>query len=142
MEKWFIVQTRPRWEKKVADCLEQKGIQIFCPVKKVRRKWSDRIKTIEEPVFKACVFVKITTEQRTAVRLTDGVVNIIYSNGKPAVVKEKEIDTLRKLIPVSEVLVFEKLKERQNEKQHQSFQAYLDHFNQWLATCMERPKLV
>jgi transcription antitermination factor NusG len=142
MEKWFIVQTRPRWEKKVADCLEQKGIQIFCPVKKVRRKWSDRMKTIEEPVFKACVFVKITMEQRTAVRLTDGVVNIIYSNGKPAVVKEKEIDTLRKLIPVSEVLVFEKLKERQNEKQHQSFQAYLDHFNQWLATCMERPKLV
>jgi transcription antitermination factor NusG len=139
MEKWFIVQTRPRWEKKVADCLEQKGIQIFCPVKKVRRKWSDRMKTIEEPVFKACVFVKITMEQRTAVRLTDGVVNIIYSNGKPAVVKEKEIDTLRKLIPVSEVLVFEKLKERQNEKQHQSFQAYLDHFNQWLATCMERP---
>ena len=100
------------------------------------------MKTIEEPVFKACVFVKITMEQRTAVRLTDGVVNIIYSNGKPAVVKEKEIDTLRKLIPVSEVLVFEKLKERQNEKQHQSFQAYLDHFNQWLATCMERPKLV
>ena len=126
----------------MADCLEQKGIQIFCPVKRVRRKWSDRIKTIEEPVFKACVFVKITMEQRTAVRLTDGVVNIIYSNGKPAVVKEKEIDTLRKLIPVSEVLVFEKLKERQNEKQHQSFQAYLDHFNQWLATCMERPKLV
>jgi transcription antitermination factor NusG len=139
MEKWFIVQTRPRWEKKVADCLEQKGIQIFCPVKKVRRKWSDRMKTIEEPVFKACVFVKITMEQRTAVRLTDGVVNIIYSNGKPAVVKEKEIDTLRKLIPVSEVLVFEKLKERQNEKQHKSFQAYLDHFNQWLATCIERP---
>jgi transcription antitermination factor NusG len=142
MEKWFIVQTRPRWEKKVADCLEQKGIESFCPLKRVKRKWSDRMKTIEEPIFKTCVFVKITSEQRTDVRLTDGVVNFVHDNGKPAVVKGKDIDALRKVLPVSEMLVLEKGQEKLNGKQHKSLQIYLDNFGQWLATSMDRPKLV
>jgi transcription antitermination factor NusG len=88
--KWYAIYTRPRWEKKVNTLLEAKGIESYCPLNRVRRKWSDRIKTIEEPLFKSYVFVKIDEEGRTNVRMTDGVINFVYWNGKPAIVKEYE----------------------------------------------------
>jgi transcription antitermination factor NusG len=96
--KWYAVYTRPRWEKKVNGLLLQKGIESYCPLNKVRRKWSDRIKTVEEPLFKSYVFVKVKEEERTEVRMTNGVVNFVYWNGKPAVIKEKEIQTIKRFL--------------------------------------------
>jgi len=94
-QKWYAIYTRPRWEKKVNGLLVQKGIEVYCPLNKVRRRWSDRIKTIEEPLFKSYVFVRISDEERTGVRMTNGVVNFVYWNGKPALIKEKEIQTIK-----------------------------------------------
>jgi transcription antitermination factor NusG len=96
--KWYAVYTRPRWEKKVNGLLLQKGIEAYCPLNKVRRKWSDRIKIVEEPLFKSYVFVKINDEDRTSVRMTNGIVNFVYWNGKPAVIKEKEIQTIKRFL--------------------------------------------
>ncbi len=75
--KWFAIYTRPRWEKKVHILLMQKGIESYCPLNKVRRRWSDRIKLVEEPLFKSYVFVKTDEAGRTPVRMTDGVVNFV-----------------------------------------------------------------
>src|SRR5688572_26933388 len=96
--KWYAVYTRPRWEKKVNGLLLQKEIESYCPLNKVRRKWSDRIKIIEEPLFKSYVFVKIAEEERSKVRMTHGVVNFVYWNGKPAIIKEKEIQTIKRFL--------------------------------------------
>jgi transcription antitermination factor NusG len=97
-KRWFAIYTRPRWEKKVTALLVQKGIESYCPLNKVRRRWSDRIKIIEEPLFKSYVFVKVDEDERTNVRMTDGVVNFVYWNGKPALIREKEIQTIRKFL--------------------------------------------
>ena len=78
--------------------LLEKNIESYCPLNKVRRKWSDRIKTIEEPLFKSYVFVKIADEHRSQVRMTNGVVNFVYWNGKPAINKEKEIETIKRFL--------------------------------------------
>lgn len=78
--------------------LLNKGVESYCPLNKVRRKWSDRIKTIEEPLFKSYVFVRIGEEARTDVRMTDGVINFVYWNGKPALIKEKEIQTIKRFL--------------------------------------------
>lgn len=96
--KWYAIYTRPRWEKKVNGLLVEKGIQSYCPLNKVRRKWSDRIKTIEEPLFKSYVFVKIEDADRTSVRMTSGVVNFVYWDGKPAIIREREIQTIRRFM--------------------------------------------
>ncbi len=96
--KWLAVYTRPRWEKKIDSLLQERGIESYCPLNKVRRKWSDRIKVVEEPLFKSYVFVKITDEDRTAVRMMGGVINFVYWEGKPAVIKEREIATIRKFL--------------------------------------------
>jgi transcription antitermination factor NusG len=96
--KWYAIYTRPRWEKKVNGLLSAKGIESYCPLNKVRRKWSDRIKTIEEPLFKSYVFVKIDEDARTNVRMTDGVINFVYWDGKPALIKEREIQTIKRFL--------------------------------------------
>jgi transcription antitermination factor NusG len=96
--RWYAIYTRPRWEKKVNNLLLEKGIESYCPLNRVRRKWSDRIKIIEEPLFKSYVFVKINDDERTNVRMTNGVVNFVYWDGKPAIIKEKEIQTIRRFL--------------------------------------------
>lgn len=78
--------------------LKEKGIESYCPLNKIKRKWSDRIKTIEEPLFKSYVFVKVDESSRTTVRMTNGVINFVYWDGKPAVIKEKEISTIKRFL--------------------------------------------
>lgn len=97
-KKWLALYTRPRWEKKVHTLLSEKGIESYCPLNKVRRQWSDRVKTVEEPLFKSYVFVRVNEAERTAVRLTNGAINFIYWNGKPAQVREKEIATIKQFL--------------------------------------------
>lgn len=96
--KWLAVYTRPRWEKKVNQLLLEKGLESYCPLNKVRRKWSDRVKIVEEPLFKSYVFVKVCDEDKTNVRMTNGAINFVYWNGKPAVVKEKEISAIKRFL--------------------------------------------
>jgi transcription antitermination factor NusG len=97
-KSWFVLYTKPRWEKKVYTLLTDNGIEAYCPLSKVRRKWSDRIKWVEEPLFKSYVFVRISQEEQTNVRMVSGVVNFVYWLGKPAVVKNKEIEVIRKFL--------------------------------------------
>jgi transcription antitermination factor NusG len=114
--KWFAIYTRPRWEKKVNGLLLQKGIECYCPLNKVRRKWSDRIKLVEEPLFKSYVFVKVTDEQRSDVRMTNGVVNFVYWNGKPAIIKEKEIQTIKRFLDEHENVEAVKMNVQEGER--------------------------
>jgi len=94
----LAIYTRPRWEKKVNQLLTEKGFESYCPLNKVKRKWSDRIKVVEEPLFKSYVFVKVAEKERTEVRMTSGAINFVYWNGKPAVIKEKEINAIRRFL--------------------------------------------
>ena len=96
--KWLAVYTRPRWEKKVNKLLNEKGLESYCPLNKVRRKWSDRMKIVEEPLFKSYVFVKVGEGDRTTVRMTNGAINFVYWDGKPAVIKEKEIIAIKRFL--------------------------------------------
>ena len=114
--KWYAVYTRPRWEKKVAALLQQRGIESYCPLNKVRRRWSDRMKTIEEPLFKSYVFVRVADAARTSVRMTDGVINFVYWNGKPAVIKDKEISIIKRFLDEHENVMLQKIEVGVNER--------------------------
>ena len=95
---WLAVYTKPRWEKKVHARLQAKGIVSDCPLNVVHRQWSDRIKKVEEPLFKSYVFVQVLPAAQTEVRLTEGVINFVYWNGKPAIIHPQEIDTIRRFL--------------------------------------------
>lgn len=96
--KWFAVYTKPRWEKKVYSRLIERGTEAYCPLNKVRKKWSDRVKWVEEPLFKSYVFVRLTAEEMTDIRMVNGIVNFVYWLGSPAAVKDNEIEAIRKFL--------------------------------------------
>ena len=95
---WYAVYTKPRWEKKVAALLTEAGIENYCPINKVTRQWSDRKKVVLEPVFKGYVFVKVEDAKKWEVRSVHGVLNFVYWLGKPAVIRDEEIDVIRKFL--------------------------------------------
>jgi transcription antitermination factor NusG len=97
-KNWFALYTKPRWEKKIDGALQKKGIESWCPLQKVERQWSDRKKIIEEPLFKSYVFVHIDSTERTKVLMTDGVLNFVYYLGKPAVIRDEEVNTIKKYL--------------------------------------------
>jgi transcription antitermination factor NusG len=97
-KNWYVVYTKPRWEKKVARQLEQKGIEHYCPLTKVQRQWSDRKKIVLEPLFSAYVFVHLEETQQLPVKQTDGVMNFVYWLKKPAVIRDEEIDTIKRFL--------------------------------------------
>jgi transcription antitermination factor NusG len=98
MLSWYAIYTRPRWEKKVAALLLERGIENYCPLNKVTRKWSDRRKVVVEPVFKGYVFVRVEEKNKWAVRDVPGILNFVYWLGKPAKIRDEEIEMIRKFL--------------------------------------------
>lgn len=82
----------------VASILSYKGYQQFVPTYISRRKWVDRVKLIERPLFAGYVFCRTTEASTGLVRATPGVVHIVGFNGHPAPIPEEEILALHKII--------------------------------------------
>lgn len=95
---WYAVYTRPRWEKKVASLLEEKGIVNYCPLNKVNRQWSDRKKVVLEPLFKGYVFVRVAEANKWELLTVNGIVNYVHWLGKPAHIRDHEIATIRRFL--------------------------------------------
>ena len=95
-DKWYILQTRSRFEKKCFNQLSLQGISVFLPTHKVKRQWSDRIKVIELPLFSGYIFIQFEEKDRYTILNTPGIVRFVSFCGVYATLKEKEIDTIRK----------------------------------------------
>ncbi|TPE42521.1 transcription termination/antitermination protein NusG [Pontibacter mangrovi] len=96
--KWYAVYTKPRWEKKVAQALSQQQLENYCPLNKVTRQWSDRKKIVQEPLFTSYVFVHVTEKQHTQLRQVNGILNLVMWLGKPAVIRDEEIEAIRRFL--------------------------------------------
>jgi len=97
-KKWHAVYTRPRCEKKVSEILTRKKVENYCPINKVVRQWSDRKKIVHEPLFSSYVFVRVSEEEITALKDTHGIINVVYWLGKPAVIRDHEIETIQRFV--------------------------------------------
>jgi len=95
---WHAVYTRPRAEKKVLRRLEQRSIQAYLPLCKEERKWSDRVKTVEVPLFRGYVFVKVGEAGAMNTLRTPGVAQIVTFRGKRAVIPEAQIEGVRQIL--------------------------------------------
>jgi transcription antitermination factor NusG len=124
---WYAIYTKPRWEKKVHALLTEKKIESYCPLNKVRKKWSDRMKTVEEPLFKSYVFARVNEEEQTKVRLTPGVMNFVYWQGKPAIIPAREIETIRKFLNEYDNVVAESIDLKEHERVTIRQGLFMDH---------------
>lgn len=93
---WMVVYTKSRSEKVVAKRLVDEGYEVYCPTKKIRRKWSDRFKTIEEPLFRSYCFLKISERERQKIHFVPGMVRFVFWQGKPAILQEQDLIKLKK----------------------------------------------
>jgi len=93
---WYVLYTKPRQEKKVADSLNSIGIEVYCPLVTQMKQWSDRKKKVQVPLITSYVFVNIEEYQREAVFKVSGIVRYLFWLGKPAVVRAIEIEALQK----------------------------------------------
>ena len=95
---WYALYTKGRHEKFVESQLLKKGIPAFTPKTTLRRKWSDRIKFVEEPLFKSYCFAKFPLRHKTKIVFQEGVVSIVHFNSHYIPVEESVINSLKILI--------------------------------------------
>jgi transcriptional antiterminator RfaH len=93
---WYVLYTKPRNEKKVAQRLSEAGYNVYCPLQKVRRQWSDRTKVLEEPLFTSYLFIQIEDNRRDEVFTFPGTVRYLFWLRRPAQVRQVEIHAIKK----------------------------------------------
>ncbi len=103
---WYAIYVKPKWEKKVDELLTKKGITSWCPTQKKERQWTDRKKIINEPLFRSYVFVNIDLQtERLDVLKTDGALNLVYYNNKPAVIKNEEVENIKRYLSEKDAII-------------------------------------
>jgi transcription antitermination factor NusG len=95
---WYALHTRSRHEKLVHELLSKKDIETFLPLRKIKRRWSDRIKEIAEPLFKGYIFIHAPLAKRLDILQTKGVVRYVGFGGVPAAVPETQLEAVRRFI--------------------------------------------
>jgi transcription antitermination factor NusG len=97
-KQWYAIALRPRFEKTVASHLQHKGYEEFLPLYRSRRRWSDRIKEVELPLFPGYIFCKFDIMQRLPILIIPGVLSIVGVGPVPLAVAEHEISGIQKIV--------------------------------------------
>jgi transcription antitermination factor NusG len=96
--EWYVVYTRQGMELKVVRELTKRNFECYCPANKTSGKWWTLGKKNEQPLFTSCVFVKLGEKEVQSLKKINGVVNVLYWLGRPAVVKEDEIHMIKEFL--------------------------------------------
>lgn len=92
---WYVLYTAPRAEKQVKERLTAQNVECWLPLHRTPRVWSDRVKMVDIPLFTSYIFVRCTDSVLRSLLQVYGVSRIVYYNGKPAIVRQKEIDAIQ-----------------------------------------------
>ncbi len=95
---WFALQVRSRYENIVSTLLQNKGYESFLPMYRCRRRWSDRIKEIELPLFPGYLFCRFNPQNRLPILTTPRLISIVGIAKDPTPIEETEITALRTLV--------------------------------------------
>jgi len=95
---WFAVRVRSNFERVAATHLHERGYEEFSPCYQVHRKWSDRNKTIDQPLFPGYVFARLNPHNRLHVLTAPGVVGLVGVGKLPSPIPEQEIETIRRMV--------------------------------------------
>lgn len=95
---WYVIYTKSNYEKKVYNTLKNE-FDVFLPINKTVKQWSDRKKVVEKPLFKSYIFVHLKNEKdRLRALKVDGAYSYVSIGGKPAMVTDKEIKSMKLFI--------------------------------------------
>jgi len=94
-EQWYAVYVMPQSEKKVFDRIRAMQIDVYLPLRRSLRQWSDRKKWIEEPLIRGYVFVRIRLRDQVRVLEVPGVLQFVRFDKQPVPIPDDQIDALR-----------------------------------------------
>jgi len=97
---WYAVHVRAKYEKKTADALVSKGYEVLLPRYRERRKWSDRTKIVELPLFPGYVFSRFDVEVRLPILKTPGVLSVAGIGRIPQPLDPHEIEQIRRVTAI------------------------------------------
>ena len=110
VKKWFALYTKPRHEFKAQAQLESENIICYLPTITKLKQWSDRKKKVTEPLFKGYIFIEATEKERLAAVECSAVVKTIFFDGRPSVIPEYQINSLKNLLSnTNKVQVFNEI---------------------------------
>jgi len=92
---WFALHVRTRKETSVADQLAGQGFETFVPKYRVVRRWSDRLKELEQPLFPGYLFARFDLDRRRLLLATPGVIQIVSVGKAPTPMDESEVEGIR-----------------------------------------------
>ncbi len=96
---WYLLYTNPRAEKKTETELRFMGFEVYLPLHKTLRQWSDRKKMVEVPLFNSYLFVYTELEKYYYQILNvPGIVKFVNFEKKPAIVDPREIELIRLML--------------------------------------------
>jgi transcription antitermination factor NusG len=94
---WFAILARTGREKSATLLLENCGHECYLPISKFARRWSDRVKEIEVPLFPGYLFCRMNPHNRLPVLMTPGVIQIVGVGKTPIPVEEEEIAAIQRV---------------------------------------------
>jgi transcription antitermination factor NusG len=97
-KRWYVVYTRNRHEKFVAEQCTQRNVMAFLPLYRVLRKWKQRRAEVLFPLFPSYVFIRIALQERLRILALPGIISLVSFKGIPAVIPESQIDSLSRAI--------------------------------------------
>jgi transcription antitermination factor NusG len=96
--EWYAAYVKHQHEKKVAELLERKGIEVFLPCQQVSRRWADRNKYLVLPLFPGYVFVRSNLGNKFQMLSTPGVFFMVENAGRACAIPVHEIDSIRRIV--------------------------------------------
>lgn len=95
---WYALQVRSRREAWVATQLEGQGYECLLPLYKSERRWSDRVKEVDQPLFPGYLFCRFEVTNRGPLVMTPGVQRIVGIGRTPVAVAESEMESIRQVL--------------------------------------------
>ena len=96
--KWYVMYTRSRAEKKVADMLVEEGVEVYLPMVEELRQWSDRKKKVQKALFNGYVFVKTNRNNLWNCLKIPGAVKFVHFSGEHAIIRDEDVETIQRVV--------------------------------------------
>lgn len=98
---WYILYTAARAEKQVERRLNMDGIETYLPLHLSPRRWSDRVKLVEVPLFSSYIFVRTAPHKLWDLLRLPGIARIVFFENAPATISSFEIESISRFVEES-----------------------------------------
>ena len=108
-KKWYVIYTKSNCEKKVAALLTRKKIENYFPINRIENSKGNKNKILLEPLIPSLVFVYASELDIILIRRISCIINFVFWLGKPAIIKDSEIEHIQHFANQSFNIIVEKI---------------------------------